>query len=232
MDTTNGQNNNGTTINNSPSGSSSKPPPWVWVLVALASALTLGILLYGGLICIRNRRSKRHQLGDGPADDNNVATRGGGPSSPRRPWDRRRRRSRSQPGASRWPWAHPSQRASTQSSEGLNELGEAPPPYNEDDLEPCLNVSMVEVNTGLGLGGGPSRVASRQDRGSRLDMDLESQQHEVHPQPPTYDFAVNLGTSETATAASSSSSSSSSTVQPPPPAIVVSEDRSTRVEQD
>lgn len=225
MDATNGQNNNGTTINNSPSGSSNKPPPWVWVLVALASALTLGVLLYGGCILIRRRRAKRHQLGDGPADGD-VATRGGGLSSPRRPWDRRRRRSRSQPGASRWPWVHSSHRASTQSSEGLNELGEAPPPYNEDDLEPCLNMSMVEVNAGLGLAGGPSRVASRQDRVSRLDLDSERQQQEVHPQPPTYDFAMNLGTAETTTAATISPSS----IQPPPPAIVVSEDRSMRVE--
>lgn len=228
MDTINGQNNNGTTINNSPSGSSSKPPPWVWVLVALASALTVGIILYGGWIFIRRRRAKRHQLGDGPPDGN-VATRGGGLSSPRRPWDRRRRRSRSQPGASRWPWVHPAPRTSTQSSEGLNELGEAPPPYNEDDLEPCLNMSMVEVNAGLGLAGGPSRVASRQDSRSRLDLDLEGgQQQVVHPQPPTYDFAVNLRAVDSATTTTTTTTSSS--VQPPPPAIVVSEDRSMRVE--
>lgn len=216
MDANSTQSNN-TTINNSPSGSSSRPPSWVWVLVALASALTIGILLFGIHQFITRRRAKRQQ---GDAEEGDVATRGGGRSStPRRPWDRRRRRSRSQP-ASRWGRLYPhhhSNRASTQSSEGLNELGEAPPPYNEDDLEPCLNMSMVEV--GGGLGEGPSRVASRQDRRSRGDFgpDLEGQQQPPqlgHPEPPTYDFAVNLG-------------GATSSVQPPPPAIVVSEARVT-----
>ncbi|POS73009.1 hypothetical protein DHEL01_v208594 [Diaporthe helianthi] len=231
MSTTNGQTNVGTTINNSPSGSSSSPPPWVWVLVALAATLTVGIVLYGGSKFIRRRRAKR-QHGDATGD---IATRGGGLSSPRRPWDRRRRRSRSQPGgASRWGWVHLHHRGSTtQSSEGLNELGEAPPPYNEDDLEPCLDMSMAEVNAGLGLGGGPSTVASRQDRRTGLGddfghLDLEGgqqRQQAVHPQPPTYDFAVNLGT-----AASSGSATTTSAVQLPPPAIVVTEDRSIRLE--
>lgn len=243
MDTTNGQNNNGTTINNSPTGSSSRPPAWVWVLVALASALTAGVVLYGIYTFITRRRRAKRQQGDADGD---VATRGGGSSSPPtwRLWNRRRRhhRSHSQPGggaggaASRWVgWVHPHHRPSTtQSSEGLNELGEAPPPYNEDDLEPCLNnMSMVEVNAGLGLSGGPSRVASRQDRTSRVvgdddfgDFDLELQQGPQqgqqqqqaggHPEPPAYDFAVNLGTATTTTITS---------VQPPPPAIVVSEAR-------
>jgi hypothetical protein len=222
MDTNSGSNHNGTTINNSTSGSSSRPPSWVWVLVALASALTVGIVLYGVYQFIIRRRRKRLQVDDA-AEGDALATRGGGGgSTTRRPWDRRRRRSRSQPGASRWGWVYPhsNNRASTQSSEGLNELGEAPPPYNEDDLEPCLNMSMVEV--GGGLGEGPSRVASRQDRASRvgdLNLDLEEgqqrqQQQLGHPEPPAYDFAVNLG-------------GTTASVQPPPPAIVVSEARVT-----
>lgn len=225
MDANSGSTNNGTTINNSTSGSSSsRPPSWVWVLVALASALTVGILLYAVYQFITRRRRKRQQGDD--AAEGDVATRrggGGGGRTPRRPWDRRRRRSRSQPGTSRWGWVYPhhhgNNRASTQSSEGLNELGEAPPPYNEDDLEPCLNMSMVEVNGGLGEG--PSRVASRQDRGSRvgddfgLDLERQQQQQQAgHPEPPTYDFAVNLG-------------ATTSSVQPPAPAIVVSEARVT-----
>lgn len=201
MDPNSNQTTNGTTTDTT--SGSSKPPPWVWVLVALASALTIGVLLFGAYQFIKRRRARRQ----GGVEEGDAVSRGGGSTRGSRPlWARRRRRSRSQPGASRWGWVYPhhTNRASTQSSEGLNELGEAPPPYNEDDLEPCLNVhmDMAEVHA-LGLGEGPSRVASRQDRESLLGV---APGQLGHPEPPAYDFAVNLG--------------STSSVQQPAPAVV------------
>ncbi|KAG6358898.1 hypothetical protein INS49_012418 [Diaporthe citri] len=202
MDANSNQTNNGTATNTA--SGSSKPPSWVWVLVALASALTIGVLLFGAYQFIRRRRAPR-LAGDAEGD---AVSRGGGGSTrgSRQLWARRRRRSRSQPGASRWGWVYPhhTNRASTQSSEGLNELGEAPPPYNEDDLEPCLSVDMAEVHA-LGLGEGPSRVASRQDRES-LVGGAGPGQLLGHPEPPAYDFAVHLG--------------STTLVQQPAPAVV------------
>lgn len=198
---------NGTTTNTS--SGSSRPPSWVWVLVALASAITIGITLFAVYQLIKRRRARRRGGADTESD---AVSRGGGSTRGSRPlWARRRRRSRPQPTASRWGWVYPghTNRASTQSSEGLNELGEAPPPYNEDDLEPCLNVDMAEVHA-LGLGEGPSRVASRQDR---VSLRVAGPEMGHHPEPPAYDFAVNLG-------------STTSVVQPPP-AIVVSEPRVT-----
>ena len=180
----------------------------MWVLVALASAITIGIVVFGLYQFIKRRRARRRE-GDAVGD---VVSRGGGSTRGSLPiWSRRRRSRRhdhhSQP-ASRWGWVYPHNRASTQSSEGLNELGEAPPPYNEDDLEPCLNVDMAEVHHGLG--DGPSRAASRQVReslGGIIGPALPD-----HPEPPAYDFAVNLG--------------ATASVQPPAPAVV-SESRGT-----
>lgn len=200
MDMNSNQTTNGTTTNTS--STSSKPPSWVWVLVALASALTIGILLYGAYHFIKRRRARRNQS-DAESD---AVSRGGGSTRGSRPlWARRRRRSRSQP-ASRWGWVYPhnNNRTSTgQSSEGLNELGEAPPPYNEDDLEPCLTMDMAEVHA-PGLGEGPYRVASRQDRASMGAGVVLAQPG--HPEPPAYDFAMNLG--------------STTSVQAPEPAAV------------
>lgn len=204
MDANSNQTTNGTTTNTT--SGSSRPPSWVWVLVALASAITIGVLVFGAYQFIKRRRARR-QGGD---EEGDVVSRGGGSTRGSRPlWARRRRRSRSQPG-SRWGWVYPhhNNRASTQSSEGLNELGEAPPPYNEDDLEPCLHVDMAEVHA-LGLGEGPSRVASRQDRESLMGAGPGQPNH---PEPPAYDFAVHLG--------------SATAVQQPAP-VVVSEPRVT-----
>lgn len=203
MDANSNQTTNGTTTNTSSGGS--RPPSWVWVLVALASAITIGVLLFGAYQFIKRRRARRQ---GGDAEGGDAVSRGGGGGSTigsRQLWARRRRRSRSQPQGSRWGWVYPghhNNRASTQSSEGLNELGEAPPPYNEDDLEPCLNVDMAEVHA-LGLGEGPSRVASRQDRESLVGG---GPVHMGHPEPPAYDFAVHLG--------------STTSVQQPAPAVV------------
>lgn len=194
MDMNSNQTTNGTTTNTS--SGSSRPPSWVWVLVGLASALTIGIILFGVYQLIIRRRIRRR--GGAEPGDSDAVSRGGGStrlggSLPL--WARRRRprsSTRSQP-ASRWGWVYPhhTNRASAQSSEGLNELGEAPPPYNEDDLEPCpQHVDMAEVHAlGLGLGEAPSRVASRQDR--EPPGGLTGGQG--HPEPPAYDFAVNLG---------------------------------------
>lgn len=190
----------------------------MWVLVALASAITIGIVLFGLYSFIKRRRARRRREGD--AEGEVVSRGGGGSTRGSLPiWSRRRRSRRhdhnSQP-ASRWGWVYPHNRASTQSSEGLNELGEAPPPYNEDDLEPCLNVvDMAEVHHGLGLGDGPSRVASRQDRESLVGGSIIGPAMPGHPEPPAYDFAVNLG-----------AAASTASVQPPAPAVV-SESRST-----
>lgn len=207
MDMNINQATNGTTTNTS--SGSSRPPSWVWVLVALASAITIGIILFAAYQFVKRRRARRQQ---GDAERGDAVSRGGGSTRGSLPlWPRRRRpRSRSQP-ASRWGWVYPghTNRTSTQSSEGLNELGEAPPPYNEDDLEPCLNVDMAEVHA-LGLGEGPSRVASRQDRESLVGGGVGSEQP-GHPEPPAYDFAVSLA--------------STVSLQQPPPAIVVSEPR-------
>lgn len=206
MDTSNNQTTNGTTTNTSSSG---RPPSWVWVLVALASAITIGVLLFGLYQFIRRRRARRRD-GDPEGATTDAASRGGGSTrGSYRPWNRRRRSRRhdhhSQP-ASRWGWVYPhTNRASTQSSEGLNELGEAPPPYNEDDLEcPPDMAEVVHIP-----GEGPSRVASRQDRASLLGGGgaIGPALSAAHPEPPTYDFAMNLSTTS---------------VQLPPPAVVVS----------
>ncbi|KAL1878289.1 hypothetical protein Daus18300_002207 [Diaporthe australafricana] len=211
MDPSNNQTTNGTTTNTS---SSSRPPSWVWVLVALASAITIGVLSFGLYQFIKRRRARRRD-GDpeGAAAATDTASRGGGSTRGSRPWGRRRRSRRhehSQP-ASRWGWVYPHNRGSTQSSEGLNELGEAPPPYNEDDLEPCLT-DMVEVS---GLGERPSRAASRQDRGPMGGgggVGPAMPAHHPGEPAPAYDFSMNL---------------SASTVQLPPPVVVVSEARDT-----
>ncbi|KAI3392387.1 hypothetical protein diail_5775 [Diaporthe ilicicola] len=203
MDPSNNQTTNGTTTSTS-SSSSSRPPSWVWVLVALASAITVGVIAFGLYHFIKRRRARRRD-GDpeGAVTATDAASRGGGSTRGSLPWARRRRRSRrhehSQP-ASRWGWVYPHNRASTQSSEGLNELGEAPPPYNEDDLEPCL-MDMAEVNGGPGEG--PLRAASRLDRGPMGGGSGVGPAMPAHTEPPAYDFAM-----------------STSTVQLPPPAVV------------
>lgn len=179
---------------------SNSPPNLIWVIIPLVV-----VLLTGALIAISYRLVTRHRRRKAQGADPEQAATGpettalevrdgaaaeGSPapeSGPPQPTDR-------------WGWVlDPSsgsssrlrRRGSTRISEGLNELGEAPPPYGEDSGGPkgCV-AEMAEVGDG---GEGPSGAAALR-RGPGAG-----------PEPPAYEMAMGSG--------------GTSSVREPPPAV-------------
>lgn len=189
-------------------GTSSKPPPSpMWIIIPLVVVLFMGALIAIAYRLVTRWQRRRTVAGDaeqattGPEttvlEVGDAATGGGGlaPDS-----------GTSQP-TDRWAWVFdPSsgsgrgRHGAARMSEGLNELGEAPPPYGEDNEGPKSYVAeMVEVGDG---GEGASGTAPRQGQSG------------AGPEPPAYELAV--GPDET----SSSLSLASSSIQEPPPAVM------------
>lgn len=186
-------------------GTSSKPPPSpIWIIIPLVVVLVMGALIAIAYRLVTRWQRRRTVAGDaeqattGPEttvlEVGDAAAGAGGLAPDSGPTDR-------------WAWVFDPSSSSgsgrgrhgaARMSEGLNELGEAPPPYGEDNEGPKSYVAeMVEVGDG---GEGASGTAPQQGQSG------------AGPEPPAYELAV--GPDET-----SSSLSLSSSIREPPPAV-------------
>lgn len=220
MDTGSSQTRGATTTSNTGTDGTS-PPTLIWVVIPVVIVLLTGALV-AILYRIITRCRRRKKEGDDPeraAGIPEMTTLEVGDETiigvPAPPSARHgtRHHTMSDPSpprlTDRWRWTfepdHTS-RAAARSTEGLNELGEAPPPYGENNERPKSYTS-ESVEAGPGSGGeGRSGVVPWQEReplrrfaGQRLSGNSE---------PPAYEMTV--GTGEIP---------GSSSIREPPPAV-------------
>ncbi|KUI55473.1 hypothetical protein VP1G_02758 [Cytospora mali] len=205
-------------IPSNPTGSrNNSPPSLIWIIIPLIVVLVTGFLiaiLYQTITRCRRRKTgeddpERAITGRGTAIlEVGDATGGGGPApsttttTTTRPGTRHHTEPRPSQHTDRWGWVFDisSSRSATRTSEGLNELGEAPPPYGEETERPkSYEAQMVEV--GDGGGEGPSAGAPRQQGLAGL------RQPSTGSEPPAYEMTVGEGEGET------------ELVREPPPAV-------------
>lgn len=150
--------------------------PWIWVVIPL------GIVIFvGGLACtchtFLRRRRKAHMLQLDPRgrraleqDLENAAVRGsrGGARLYGQRWVRP---------TTRWAWAN---NINIRGEEGLNELGEAPPPYDAKKADHNNKNEEVELQA---MGARASQ-SSRQEAESGSARVAEPPAYTSAPQPP------------------------------------------------
>lgn len=179
------------------------PMGLIWIIVPLVV-----VLLLGALIAITYHvvtRCRRRKAGDGDpeqaATGHSTATLqmgdaiigGSIPVHGTRLHNTTPESTDSSQPTNRWGWVfEPSSRGTVRISEGLNELGEAPPPYGEDNERSKSYVAeVVEVGDG---GEGPSGTALRQEpRTHELAGPAEQRRSEGGSEPPAYEMAVGSG---------------------------------------
>jgi hypothetical protein len=188
--------------------------PWAYVAIPLAIVVTLGVTA----TFLHTQRRKRlmkarlHYVGSNPGArralerDLQEAWMRGAPQHEHQRQRRRgvRRWSRNANGGGRWAWAR--EFLGARSEEGLNEFGEAPPPYDgprsDGKIEEEGGVVEMEVRpsgsgsgSGMQVGGGATEAeVERNQEASRTGQSSETRTHGLGPQtgishqgpPPAY----------------------------------------------
>ncbi|ROV96277.1 hypothetical protein VMCG_07705 [Cytospora schulzeri] len=199
--------------------SSNSSPSVIWIIIPLVV-----VLLTGALIAISYRvvtRCRRRKAGDGDAEGGAMGPGttvsgggedvmiGGGLVPPQGARHYTTPESDTLQPTDRWGWVFDpnssrsnTSRGAARISEGLNELGEAPPPYGVDNERPKSYVAeMTEVGDS---GEGASGLVLGQERGP-LEEISGHRRPGSGSEPPAYELAMGAG--------------ETSSIREPPPAV-------------